>query len=385
MESKSGLRNSREEPQRLRPPPQPIRDRIHTINRGITGAAPPSWPKLSIIHPVSVARKTAKIVGLRRSQDSDGFLLDFEFDAPTGKNKTCSNTVRSSERPRWTGKGRIVNEYRLTKQQRDQISLEDLAMGILGILQRNHTRQTGGGSNVSYYPYQLGSILEFELVDREEASQSGIEQPFRMKFAEAVQILVTKGLIFPDPSQRNSECQIPTSKGLAVDTNGPVLGITSSEDFIRKIETQTGRLDDVARGYLSESYREAEAELWLSSTFMLGAASERLIYVLAEHISRLLADPAATTRLNNMTKVRHRKEWIVSQLTDLQRRFSPNRKAFTDVEDKFDSLYNTYRYQRNEAGHPRDIPYAPDIPQAKAMLLSFGVYCKAVYEILAIS
>ena len=60
-------------------------------------------------------------------------------------------------------------------------------------------------------------------------------------------------------------------------------------------------------------------------------------------------------------------------------------KAFTDVEDKFDNLYNTNRYQRNEAGHPRDIPYAPDIPQAKAMLLSFGVYCKAVYDILAIS
>jgi hypothetical protein len=39
--------------------------------------------KLSIIHPVSVARKTAKIVGLRRSQDSDGFLLAFEFDSPT--------------------------------------------------------------------------------------------------------------------------------------------------------------------------------------------------------------------------------------------------------------------------------------------------------------
>ena len=39
--------------------------------------------KLSIIHPVSGAQKPSKIVGIRRSQDSSGFLLAFEFDDPT--------------------------------------------------------------------------------------------------------------------------------------------------------------------------------------------------------------------------------------------------------------------------------------------------------------
>ena len=39
--------------------------------------------KLWIVHPVSGARKASKIVGFRRSQDSDGFLVAFEFDAPT--------------------------------------------------------------------------------------------------------------------------------------------------------------------------------------------------------------------------------------------------------------------------------------------------------------
>ena len=39
--------------------------------------------KLSLIHPGSEARKSAKIVGIRRSQDSNGFLLAFEFDTPT--------------------------------------------------------------------------------------------------------------------------------------------------------------------------------------------------------------------------------------------------------------------------------------------------------------
>ncbi len=39
--------------------------------------------KLEIIHPVSGAQKPSKIVGIRRSQDSSGFLLAFEFDSPT--------------------------------------------------------------------------------------------------------------------------------------------------------------------------------------------------------------------------------------------------------------------------------------------------------------
>jgi hypothetical protein len=39
--------------------------------------------KLAIIHAGSGAQKSAKIVGIRRSQDGDGFLLAFEFDSPT--------------------------------------------------------------------------------------------------------------------------------------------------------------------------------------------------------------------------------------------------------------------------------------------------------------
>jgi hypothetical protein len=117
---------------------------------------------------------------------------------------------------------------------------------------------------------------------------------------------------------------------------------------------------------------------------MLGAAAERLIYVLSEHIDQLLANPTASTALGNISKVRQRKEWIISQLPALQKKFPGHREAFMDVEDKFDSLYNTYRYQRNNAGHPRDTLFSLDSVQVKTMLLSFGLYCQAVYAILAI-
>ncbi len=148
--------------------------------------------------------------------------------------------------------------------------------------------------------------------------------------------------------------------------------------------TNAGALDDVAKTYFMESYAAADYGLWLSSIFMLGAASERLIYVLADHIDYLLADPAASAALSTINSVRQRKEWIVSHLSTLRRKYPAHRDAFSDVEDKFDSLYNTYRYQRNEAGHPRATPFEPDIQQAKAMLFSFGLYAQAVNVILAI-
>lgn len=277
-----------------------------------------------------------------------------------------------------------MNEYVLSKQQREKISPEDLAMRILRILQRNHDSHTKGGPYIPYYPFQLSSILSFELFTHEESSVSGIEPAFRTKFQEAVQILNNGGFIVEDSSQRSSDFRIPTSKGLKVDTTGTVLGVTDAEEFVKGIEAQTGKLDEVAKNYLLESYKAAEANLWLSSIFMLGAASERLIYILADHMAHLLSNPAAAAALNNITKVRQRKEWIVSQLLTLRGRFPNHREAFIDVEDKFDSLYNPYRYQRNEAGHPRDTPFHPDPTQVRAMLLSFKLYCQAVYAILAI-
>ena len=39
--------------------------------------------KFAVIHPGSEAPKSAKIVGIRPSRESNGFLLAFEFDSPT--------------------------------------------------------------------------------------------------------------------------------------------------------------------------------------------------------------------------------------------------------------------------------------------------------------
>ncbi len=268
-----------------------------------------------------------------------------------------------------------MNKYQLSRQQRDNISVDDLKMLILRIFQ-DVANQVNRVNRIS-------STLE--CITGIAVSRGGIEASFQRKFDEAVNELQNGSFIIQDPSQPHlPDFQRLTSKGSQVDTTAPVLGITSVAEFIRKVEADAGTLDEVAKTYLMESYATAELNLWLSSIFMLGAASERLIYVLTKHIDHLLADPAASTALSKIDGVRQRKEWIVSHLPTLKKKFPSHREAFSDVEDKFDSLYNTYRYQRNEAGHPRDTPFRPDTQQAKAMLFSFGLYAQAVNVILAI-
>ncbi len=116
---------------------------------------------------------------------------------------------------------------------------------------------------------------------------------------------------------------------------------------------------------------------------MLGAASERLLHVLGDHIEHLLGDPAESAKLAQITKVRQLKEWIVGHLPALRRKYPTHKDAFTDVADKLETLFTLYRYKRNEVGHPRETPHNPDVNQIRAMLLSFGGYAKAVADIMS--
>src|SRR5258708_7841854 len=122
-------------------------------------------------------------------------------------------------------------------------------MLVLQILQRNHkARNGGGGANISYYPYSLAAILQFEIFNRLELFN--VESSFKSKFAEATNLLKQKGYIMPDHTQNNHDAHLPTTKGLETDTSAPAFGITGPEKFLSQIEAKSGSLDEVAKTYL---------------------------------------------------------------------------------------------------------------------------------------
>lgn len=272
-----------------------------------------------------------------------------------------------------------MGEFYLTPDQRAKITVDELLLHVVAVLQRN--TRTPGANRIGYYPTQLSSIKGFELSTQSE----GRDQRFEEKFAQVKQLLYSKNYVFRDPTQSHDDFVKLTDAGLALDPTQTIVGITPLSTFIRDMEANLGVLDATCRQYLEESYRAAESGLWLSCAFMLGGASERLIMLLSEHVDSLLNDPIESAKLAREWQVRKIKEWTVDQLPALKRKYQQDSEAFKDVEDKFDTLVALYRYERNDAGHPKDSPYVPDIAALKAMLLGFSTFAKAVMRILAIS
>ncbi len=273
------------------------------------------------------------------------------------------------------------HSFLLSNDEQERISIDDLARLALRVLQRDFA-MVAQGQFVAHGAGSLDNILAFVLVER---SLTGPDKKLRDKYAQAVDKLYHDRYIRPDPDQRSNSFCVLTDKGERADTSLPLVGLSDTTDFISFIESKTGSpLDTVVVQYLEESWRAAEAELWLSSLFMLGGASERLLWVLSLHVDYLRADAAQSARLAGLWQVRRRKEWIVDQLPDLRRSHSGYAAAFTDVDDIFDWLFTTYRYLRNDVGHPRETPLNVNPEQVKALLTSFHLYADAVHSILAI-
>jgi hypothetical protein len=267
----------------------------------------------------------------------------------------------------------------LNKQQRDSMSADELATHVLRILQHNATHQPGGGM---YSPGQLSSILAFEILAEDHFAGKG-DRFFKQKFEEARQILYTRGLVMRDAGQSSVDFVILTAAGKAADTTAPVLGVWTAEKFLTSVRDNAGGdLDPVVEQYLGESYRAACADLWVSATFMLGAASEKALHLLAYKIADLVNDPKERAKLEATDKVRPIKEWILAQLKPLEKLRPETAQILRDVADKLNTLMTLYRYQRNDVGHPRDEVLKPDAGAIKAMLLAFSTYWTVVAKIL---
>jgi len=256
------------------------------------------------------------------------------------------------------------------------LSVDELAIHILGVLQKN-----AGGRRVSYSEGQLTSIKAFEVLA--ESSSYVVPDPaFERKWAEAVQRLFLRNLIIEDPTQSSRDFVVLTHEGREEDTSKPIIGVYSADRFVTWIARTSGPLDPVVRQYLEESYRSASQGLWLSAAFMLGAASERAVYILAEAVADLRGEASERQKLDQCRTVRAVKDWIIDQIPTVKRAEPSSKKLFTDVEDKINTLFTTYRYQRNDVGHPRDEVLDVDPAETRALLQSFATYWKVVADVL---
>jgi hypothetical protein len=114
-------------------------------------------------------------------------------------------------------------DYRLTTDQQASIGVGEVARLIVEILQRNLSLGPDDRS-IHYYPSQMSSIRQFELLDEPNYRHGKPHPRFRDIFQQAVDRLYHDGLIYPEPGQSAGDFYLLTELGLSVDPSKSVLG-----------------------------------------------------------------------------------------------------------------------------------------------------------------
>ncbi len=265
--------------------------------------------------------------------------------------------------------------FPLDKSLQASILVDDLVIVVLQYFQQVYSTNR----NVAY-PMQKLNILSALTGDNDAGFENST---FNQNFDFTLIELNQKRLIAKSPS--STDTYVLTGAGIAYDTAKPILELTGVDEFLASVERNAGVLDAVARDYLRESFLAAKSNLWKSSVFMLGAAAERLIYVLAEHVNAILTPGPETNKFNSDALAKTQKDWVVRQIPQLKKQFAGSVTCFRELEDTLNTLFAIYRRQRNEVGHPNPTVFVPQPAREKALLMSFELSAKAVNDVLNIT
>jgi hypothetical protein len=159
------------------------------------------------------------------------------------------------------------------------------------------------------------------------------------------------------------------------------------EDFdyyISFIKNKIHNIDDILIQYINESLGTFKIGHIFASGVMLGAASEKLIYLLGSAIEKNLSNGnEKRTIVDLINKKRNLTELFDKIISILKRYAACDKIPYSIHEESIDSLsvlFTMVRIQRNEAIHPSAGRISKD--QLRLLLLSFPHVCIRTYKII---
>ena len=139
------------------------------------------------------------------------------------------------------------------------------------------------------------------------------------------------------------------------------------DGYLKHVTAKVINADATVMAYLSESVSAFRRGLSVAAMVMLGIAAERVFLILSESIFNALASPKEKTSLRKVLDrypMKPKLDWIHAKLVQLQEKrpsgFPEN--AVIAVT----AIYDLLRIQRNELGHPREVP--PSISRQDAFV-----------------
>lgn len=158
------------------------------------------------------------------------------------------------------------------------------------------------------------------------------------------------------------------------------------EGFLKRLLAEVPKADPVIIRYVEESAAALRQSCLLSSTVMLGVASEQAFLLLTEAYADALnpADQAAfTTKMGKLRSIKQQHEefmdWWERKLRE-QAKKAHDSDWLTGVESSLYFVFGYFRDNRNQAGHPTDKAYSRET--CFAHLIIFPTYLRLLYELM---
>ena len=139
--------------------------------------------------------------------------------------------------------------------------------------------------------------------------------------------------------------------------------------YLSRLRDRVEKPDATVVVYLSEALEAFRRGTLVASMVMLGVAAERVFDLLCGSMEVALADPAEKQRFSKLLRgfhIKPRLDWLHDKMRTIQEArpagFPENASLMITA------IYDLMRCQRNDLGHPREIPPRLSIEDANANL-----------------
>jgi hypothetical protein len=137
--------------------------------------------------------------------------------------------------------------------------------------------------------------------------------------------------------------------------------------YLDRIRQKIANPDATVMAYLTESLNSMRHGTQVASTVMLGIGAERVFVLIAETLQNALSDPNEKSDLGRVLSrypMKPKLDWVHDKIQRIQEHkavgFPDNATLMVTA------IYDLIRCQRNELGHPRDMP--PNVSKEDAFV-----------------
>lgn len=145
-----------------------------------------------------------------------------------------------------------------------------------------------------------------------------------------------------------------------------------AEQYMKFLRERVPAIDPIIEQYVIEALTAFDRDAYFASAVMLGAASEKELYLLAEAVFSALIDPKKQSKLRGLLDRRKLLELFETVRDTIQQGVAAKVIPYTDSEGSTThlmSLYEAIRVQRNDAVHPMNAIVSED--SVRLLLQSF--------------